>query len=156
MTDSMKKYSLIFKALDAELYSSFSKDLSADNAGVDVYCKEDVEIPVGKMLMLKLGIAAKLMDCEEKNGFHYWLLPRSSISKKGLIMANSVGVIDKTYRGELMGAVVNVSGDVVKVARGERLFQIVAPDMGWIAHTVKVDELDETVRGSGGFGSTGS
>ena len=155
MNCSLKQYSLIFKTLDDELYSSFTKEPTADNAGIDLYCKEDVEIPLGKMVLLKLGIAAKLMDCEEENGYHYWLLPRSSISKKGLMMANSVGVIDKTYRGELMVAVVNVSDDVVKVARGERLFQIVAPDMGWISKTKKVDELDRTLRGDGGFGSTG-
>ncbi len=155
MNCSLKQYSLIFKPLDDELYSSFTKEPTAHNAGIDLYCKEDVEIPVGKMVLLKLGLAAKLMDCEEQNGYHYWLLPRSSISKKGLMMANSVGVIDKTYRGELMGAVVNVSDDVIKVVRGERLFQIVAPDMGWISKTKKVDELDRTLRGDGGFGSTG-
>jgi dUTP pyrophosphatase len=72
------------------------------------------------------------------------------------MMANSVGVIDRTYRGELMGAVVVAGGaEPVKVSRGERLFQIVAPDMGHIAAAVPVEELDATVRGAGGFGSTG-
>lgn len=152
----INKYSLVFKALDEELYSQFEKEHSQDNAGVDVFCREDVEIAPGQMVLLKLGLAAKLTSLDGERGFHYWLLPRSSISKKGLIMANSVGVIDRTYRGELMGAVVNVRGESVKVVRGERLFQIVAPDMGWIAETVKVDELDATARGAGGFGSTGS
>ena len=151
-------YKIVFKAHDEELYSSFAKEHSDDNAGVDLYCKDDVEIQPGQMILLKLGISAKMMeinDSVESNSFNYWLLPRSSISKKGLVMANSVGVIDRTYRGELMGAVVNVSREHVKVARGERLFQIVAPDMGWIVKTVQVDELDVTVRGAGGFGSTG-
>jgi dUTP pyrophosphatase len=155
-------YSIHFKALDEELYSSFAKEYSDENAGVDLYCRDDVEIAPGQMAMLKLGIAAKMMGtrpCEDPyfhiDNYHYWLLPRSSISKKGLIMANSVGVIDRTYRGELMGAVVNVRNDVVKVSRGERLFQIVAPDMGNIIKSVKVDALDDTNRGAGGFGSTG-
>jgi dUTP pyrophosphatase len=154
-----RQYKIVFKAHDEELYSSFAKEHSDDNAGVDLYCKDDVEIQPGQMILLKLGISAKMMemnDSVENKSFNYWLLPRSSISKKGLVMANSVGVIDKTYRGELMGAVVNLRGEAVKVARGERLFQIVAPDMGWIVKTVQVDELDVTGRGAGGFGSTGA
>ena len=71
------------------------------------------------------------------------------------MMANSVGIIDRTYRGELLGAVRNVTGADVTVSRGERLFQIVAPNMGHIQETVGWDALDETVRGDGGFGSTG-
>ena len=146
MPDKMASYCLVFKPIDEELYSSFAKEYSEDNAGIDVYCKDDVEIEPGKMVMLKLGLAAKLISSGSDGGgnrtYHYWLLPRSSISKKGLVMANSVGVIDMTYRGELMGAVVNVSGDPVKVARGERLFQIVAPDMGHIRRAVRAAEYN--------------
>ncbi len=109
----------------------------------------------GKVAFLKLGIAAKLVRHDGRD-CHYWLLPRSSISKKGLMMANSVGVIDRTYRGELMGAVVATGSEPVKVSRGERLFQVVAPDMGHIVAAVPVEKLDQTVRGIGGFGSTGN
>jgi dUTPase len=147
---SQPRYCLIFKALDEELYAGFAKEYSEDNAGVDVYCREDVEIAPGKMAMLKLGLAAKLVGPKyggvdpmfAARTYHYWLLPRSSISKKGLMMANSVGVIDRTYRGELMGAVVNVCGEPVKVARGERLFQIVAPDMGFILNARRAAEYN--------------
>ena len=69
-------------------------------------------------------------------------------------MANSVGVIDKSYRGELKAPVWSMTGDSV-VEYSERLFQIVAPDMGWIRHVRVVDSLPETDRGAGGFGSTG-
>jgi dUTPase len=143
------RYMIVFKPLDEELYASFEKEYPEENAGVDLYCREDVEIAPGQMAMLKLGLAAKMIGPEYGEDrmfpgrcYHYWLLPRSSISKKGLIMANSVGVIDKSYRGELMGAVVNVRGEPVKVARGERLFQIVAPDMGYILKAVKAREYD--------------
>lgn len=146
---SQPRYMIVFKPLDEELYSGFAKDYDEDNAGVDVFCRENVEIAPGKMAMLKLGLTAKLMGPEYGEdpmwlirNYHYWLLPRSSISKKGLIMANSVGVIDKSYRGELMGAVVNVRDEPVKVARGERLFQIVAPDMGWICMAKKAREYN--------------
>jgi dUTP pyrophosphatase len=151
----MKKYTLIYSTTQPELYSSFAKSYSSENAGIDLFCSEDMEIEPSKMVLLKLGISAKLVSSENEDNCHYWLLPRSSISKKGLMMANSVGVIDKTYRGQLMGAVVNVSKEPVKIIRGERLFQIVAPDMGHITEAICVDMLDKTSRGEGGFGSTG-
>ena len=89
-----------------------------------------------------------------KTDSHFWLLPRSSIYKTGLLMGNSVGVIDKSYRGELKAPVWSMTGDTA-VQRGDRLFQIVAPDMGWIRHVRLVDSLPNTERGDGGFGSTG-
>lgn len=66
-------------------------------------------------------------------------------------MSNSVGIIDRTYRGELK---VPLFGDGV-VRKGDRLSQIVAPDMDWIHEVRLVDSLPETVRCEGGFGSTG-
>jgi dUTP pyrophosphatase len=153
------EYTLYYKTLEgaADLYTIFGTLPYSDaNAGIDLYCREDVEVHPGKVAFLKLGIAAKLVRHDSRD-CHYWLLPRSSISKKGLMMANSVGVIDRTYRGELMAAVVIAGGsEPVKVSRGERLFQVVAPDMGHIAAAVPVVELDATVRGAGGFGSTGN
>jgi dUTPase len=89
-----------------------------------------------------------------KTDSHFWLLPRSSIYKSGLMMANSVGVIDKSYRGELKAPVWSMTGNST-VNRGDRLFQIVAPDMGWIRTVKVVTSMPETGRGTGGFGSTG-
>ena len=137
-----------------EVYDKFDGTKSADNAGVDLHCVEDVVIKPGEVVFLKLGIRGRLVDYEG-GAQHYYLYPRSSISKKGLMMANSVGIIDRGYRGELMGAVRNMTGADVSVARGERLFQIVAPNMGHIAEAVRWTALDDTVRGEGGFGSTG-
>jgi len=137
-----------------------------DNAGYDLYCRQltnvpNVAIARGKGTLLPLGLKARLVAVERAlNGdtyefdSHYWLLPRSSIFKTPLMMANSVGVIDSSYRGELM-APVRSNGVEYDVACGERLFQIVAPDMGWIREVVLVESLPETVRGEGGFGSTG-
>ena len=152
----MNQYTLIFTALDNDLYSNFAREYTNENAGIDLFCTEEVDILPGQMVLLKLGLSAKMVRRDiDDSDCHYWLLPRSSISKKGLMMANSVGVIDRTYRGQLMGAVRNVSGDIVKVVRGERLFQIVAPDMGHISECIQSMSLDETTRGAGGFGSTG-
>lgn len=136
---------------------------SDSNAGFDLYTSETVHISQTPGFV-PFGIAARLLKVEQmphgssdeyvKSDSHFMLMPRSSIFKKGLLMANSVGVIDKSYRGELKAPVWSMTGDSV-VEYSERLFQIVAPDMGWIRHVRVVDSLPETDRGAGGFGSTG-
>ena len=113
---------------------------------------------------IPFGITVRLLKVEPlphgtsneylKTDSHFFLLPRSSIYKTGLMMANSVGVIDKSYRGELKAPVWSMTGNS-DVAKGERLFQIVAPDMGWIRHIRLVEQLPSTDRGAGGFGSSG-
>jgi dUTPase len=130
-----------------------------ENAGFDLHCAEDVFVSTYAVL-LPFGISARLVKVEStehldiKSDSHFWLLPRSSIFKTGLVMANSVGVIDKSYRGELKAPVISLTGDT-KVKYGDRLFQIVAPEMGWIRHVRVVDTLPNTERGQNGFGSSG-
>ena len=95
----------------------------------------------------------------------YYMYPRSSISKTPLRLANSVGIIDSGYRGDLMAKVDNIngfscdsdSGDSVDyvVSQHSRLFQVCAPDLSPFASVEIVDSLDDTTRGAGGFGSTG-
>jgi dUTPase len=70
------------------------------------------------------------------------------------MMANSTGVIDKSYRGELKAPVWSMTGDS-DVEYGDRLFQIVAPDMGWIRNVRLVESMPGTERGDAGFGSSG-
>ena len=70
-------------------------------------------------------------------------------------MANSMGIIDSTYRGELIVALDNISNEFVTIEAGKRLFQICSCDLTPFERVEKVDSLDETERGSGGFGSTG-
>jgi dUTP pyrophosphatase len=83
-------------------------------------------------------------------------MPRSSIYKTGYMMANSEGIIDRTYRGVLKAPVVLVSKtENPGMWAGNRYFQIVAPDLGWIYAVRIVDALPSTERGDGGFGSTG-
>ena len=127
---------------------------SDENAGVDLLTCE-TWAGVGPHLV-NLGLRAMLVDSATKQPVHYWLLPRSSIYKTGYSMANSVGVIDKTYRGILKAPVTynGIAGSPGFVY-GERHFQIVAPDMGHIERVVVVANLPETARGDGGFGSTG-
>ena len=86
----------------------------------------------------------------------YYAYPRSSVSKTPLRLANSVGIIDSGYRGNLMGAFDChlPAGEKYTANSGVRLVQICAPDL--MPFLVKVvDKLDDTTRGAGGFGSTG-
>ena len=141
-----------------EFYKTEERDNS--NAGYDLYANSDVDI-YETCQFIPFGIKVRMLRVEEnmrkeltKTDCHYWLTPRSSIYKYALIMANSVGVIDSSYRGEVKAPVWSMKGES-HVHRGERLFQIVAPDMGWIRYVRKVESLPETSRGEGGFGSTG-
>lgn len=134
---------------------------SNDNAGYDLYCAAPRHNhPI--VDLIPLGVKARLVKIMRNTGSeedsHFWLVPRSSIYKTGLMMANSVGVIDKTYRGELKAPTIvhHATDEIWNLAKeGDRLFQIVAPDMGYIREVRIVDSLPDTARGAGGFGSTG-
>ena len=153
-----------------QYYSSYATtERSNDNAGVDLYSVEDYMVssefderhnsPPKAVHMLDLGTRARLVKvfedgCEEE--VHYYVYPRSSMYKSGIMLANSVGIIDRTYRGVIKALVTNLNEHTYpNVVKGTRVTQIVAPDMGWIKEIRIVDSLSETSRGSGGFGSTG-
>jgi dUTPase len=134
---------------------------SADNAGYDLRVVK-VQLPLDDADLVPLGVKARLLKetaygdevtiVEES---HFTLEPRSSIYKTGFMMANGRGIIDKTYRGQLMAPLITVGKTRRDIAAGTRLFQILAPDLGHISKVVYVDSLPDTTRGEGGFGSTG-
>ena len=119
------------------------------DAGLDLYVLEDTHFEPGETKAIKLGIS-----CEPEDGIAYYLFPRSSISKTPLRMANSIGLIDGGYRGEIMAMCDNIKTENYMAEKGQRLFQLVATDSSPI-HYELVDELEMTTRGTGGFGSTG-
>ncbi|MCF7802116.1 MAG: dUTP diphosphatase [Candidatus Marinimicrobia bacterium] len=119
------------------------------DAGLDLFIVERVTINAGETVALHLGIS-----CEPVDGKAYFLMPRSSVSKTPLRQANSVGLIDGGYRGEIIAVVDNIKDKDYTVEPGDRLFQIVAMDGSPIEFEL-VDSLSQTSRGSGGFGSTG-
>jgi dUTP pyrophosphatase len=88
------------------------------------------------------------------DGWAFLLFPRSSISKTGYMYANSVGVIDSTYTGEVMVALRKVDKDASDIKLPVRFGQLV-PMLHCVYEFVQVDSLDSTARGDGGFGSTG-
>ena len=86
----------------------------------------------------------------------YWMLPRSSISKTPMRLANSVGLIDAGYRGPLLAMIYSTGNDFA-VTFGDRYFQIAGPELQQFERIEIVDEIPggATIRGAGGFGSTG-
>jgi deoxyuridine 5'-triphosphate nucleotidohydrolase len=129
-----------------------------DNAGFDMFVAVDTET-ITSPTLIDLGCKARMVCCSstgEEEDVHYWLAPRSSIWKNGVMFVNSMGVIDRSYRGILKACVLPISMiQPVKIKEGTRICQILAPDMGWIRDIRIVDSLPETTRGEGGFGSTG-
>ena len=123
------------------------------SAGADLYAciDEPVVILPGETKLIKTGLAMEIPV-----GSAGLIYARSGLaSKRGLAPANKVGVVDADYRGEVMVALHNHSSIEQSVAVGERIAQlVVAPFLK--AEYEETDVLQETVRGAGGFGSTGT
>lgn len=121
-------------------------------AGADMYAALDeaVTIEPGETKFIPTGLAFEIPE-----GYAGFVHARSGLaSKRGIAPANKVGVIDADYRGEVMVALHNHGKEPQTVEAGERVAQmIIAPFVA--VNYVFSDELDETVRGEGGFGSTG-
>jgi dUTP pyrophosphatase len=158
-----KKYTLWLvlenSVAKASPYYAFKERLFYDkeNAGFDLISTESSA--ERHSYLSDLGVRAAMTLGETltpETTVHYRLVPRSSIYKTGYMMANSEGIIDRTYRGILKAPVVSVGQTPAGLFSGDRHFQIVAPDLGWIYSVRIVESLPPSKRGEGGFGSTGS
>lgn len=125
---------------------------SLDSAGLDLYAATDyaIEIEPHKTVKIGTGIAVDL-----PNGTFGALYPRSGLAtKKGIRLANCVGVCDSDYRGEYIVPLYNDSDEVVEIAPHDRIAQLIIQEYIPVA-IEEAKELTETQRGEGGFGSTG-
>lgn len=125
---------------------------STGAAGADLYaCLEgEMTIPAGETAFIPTGIAMEVPE-----GCAGLIFARSGLAcKQGLAPANKVGVIDSDYRGEILVALYNHSGESRTVRNGERIAQMVITPVLTPAY-VEVEALSDTARNSGGFGSTG-
>ena len=126
---------------------------SKNAAGADLYNLPDtqVSVPPHKTVLIHTGIAMEIPE-----GYCGLIFARSGLAtKRGLAPANKVGVIDADYRGEIMVALHNHTDEPAFVDAGERVAQLVI--MPYIAAELcECEELSDTQRGEGGFGSTGT
>lgn len=121
-------------------------------AGADLYAciENDITIEPAQTVLIHTGLAMQIPE-----GLVGLIYARSGLaSKKGLAPANKVGVIDSDYRGEIMVALHNHGTLPQTISDGERIAQIVFAPY-YTAEFSIVDDLDDTTRGTGGFGSTG-
>ena len=141
---------------DDALEISNNNRIDRGDAGLDLYCPEDIVIEPKQMKQIDLGIQCEaISDSDNRKNVSYYLRTRSSISKTPLRLANSVGIIDSGYRGNIIAAVDNISDEPYEVNRGQRLFQITGRYLEAI-ELYLVEDLSNTERGAGGFGSTGN
>ncbi len=129
------------------------------NAGFDLFAPERIDETQKNLICLdhKIKCSASIIDNTGKSFFTgYYLYPRSSIYKTNFRMANSTGIIDAGYRGNIMAMLDVKSQECIE--KGTRMFQICAPNLAPIFVNIvdNIEELSETTeRGIGGFGSSG-
>lgn len=123
------------------------------SAGMDLYAciENEVTVNPGEIKIIPTGVAVALPDKE----YAVFLYARSGLGiKHGICLANGVGVIDSDYRGEICAGICNVSQNPYTIQPQERIAQmVVAPVI--VTELEEVENLDETERGQGKFGSTG-
>lgn len=124
----------------------------AGDAGLDLRASESFDIVPHGRALIPTGLAIAIPD-----GYAGFVQPRSGMAlKQGLSIANTPGLIDAHYRGELKIIAVNLDPDhVIHIERGERIAQLVIQRVP-VVELLEVDELDDTDRGTGGFGSSGT
>jgi dUTP pyrophosphatase len=126
---------------------------------MDICAAENVNLISGSTMMVSTGLA-----CAVPEGYELQCRPRSGLASKGITIVNSPGTIDSDYRGEIKVLMLNTNpreqlfgvpqASVFRIERGDRIAQLVLSPVTQ-AVVEEVDELDETERGAGGFGSTG-
>lgn len=121
-----------------------------DDAAYDLRSRQDIELPVGKPVIVPTGLFLELPA-----GYEAQIRPRSGLAIKHSIgLLNSPGTIDAGYRGEVGIISFNAGSEPFKVNRGDRIAQMVISKLPEV-ELVQVKSLSTTKRGSGGFGSTG-
>jgi dUTP pyrophosphatase len=118
------------------------------DAGADLFSNENCEIYPGDQKLVDTGIAIKI-----PRGFGGFIFNRSSQGKKGITIPHSVGVIDSDYRGNLKVLLKNIGDDPYKIEAGDKIAQLVIQPVQIVNFK---DTWNDTARGTGGFGSTGT
>ena len=134
------------KGLDLPFYAT------PDSAGMDLYCasENDVVLSPGMRTLIPTGLCVGL-----PSGYEIQIRPRSGIAlKNGITLVNTPGTIDADYRGEIGIIVINHGDEDFTISRGTRIAQAILAPV-WQIEWSEAEELSDTVRGEGGFGSTG-
>ena len=128
------------------------------DAGFDLLVPEEKKAYPNKTLKLDHEVMCAAYSDSKNRPMSYYMYPRSSLSKTPLRLANSVGIIDSGYRGPLIAMLDNKSDTAYDIEKNKKLLQICAPNLEPIKVTLAdtLEQLGNTERGDGGFGSTGN
>jgi len=150
------KIKCLFDNLNLDEYYKNANPKKTGDAGLDLISPVTVVVPAKAVsFKLPLAIACEALNVSNNTPMSFMVVPRSSMgSKTPLRLSNSIGIIDSGYRGEITGILDNVSLQSYRIMKGDRLFQIIAPNLENIESKV-CKELSDTERGEAGFGSTG-
>jgi len=119
-------------------------------AGLDIVAAESLTLAPGRRHAVETGFAIAI-----PHGYEVQVRPRSGLAfKRGITVVNTPGTIDSDYRGEVKVILANLGQEPFEIVRGERIAQLV-PAPVQRARFEEVEDLDDTARGAGGFGSTG-
>jgi len=152
-------YNLKIKKLTNSRFTSQHPD-----SGFDLFVPEDITIPPGKITLInmmvkcsvtKVSTSPSMENITNETPSPYYMYARSSVSKHGIMLVNSVGIIDCGYRGNLMAAFLNTTNNPVTIRKGDRITQICMPGLDYDFSVELTNNLQETERGAGGIGSTG-
>jgi dUTP pyrophosphatase len=151
------KYQLNIKSVSnnekvKEFYNNFSSHYDGDS-GIDLYNFSDINVAPLQVETIDFEIQCEMIDIETNNYVSYYLVPRSSISNTCFQMANSIGIIDAGYRGNIKAKIRSFNMVNNSIMMSGSYFQIVAPDLKPIKVNI-VSELKKTSRNDSGFGST--
>jgi dUTP pyrophosphatase len=145
---------LLIKTENTELQEKYihHTNYHEGDSGLDLFCPNDILVKSGETVKIDLEIRCEALK-DNRSNVSYYLYPRSSIVKTPLRLANSVGIIDAGYRGNIMAYVDNIKGEDYLIEKDTRLFQICSGDLSPVTFEL-VNDLSDTSRGEGGFGST--
>jgi len=139
-----------YKKLNPNAKAPFRATENSAGADLFAHLESDAVIEAGARQLIATGIAIEI-----PSGYGGFIFPRSSVSTKhGITLANCVGVIDADYRGEVKVSLINHSDTAYTVNNGDRIAQLVIMPVQMTEYIEK-DQLTDTERGVGGFGSTG-
>lgn len=139
-------------SVDVPIIASVVPDYAhPGDAGADLVAAEAVRLEPGERALVATGVRIALPE-----GFAAFVVPRSGLAARhGISIVNSPGTVDAGYRGEIKVSLINLDArDAYDVAIGDRIAQLIVMPVAR-ATFLRVDELPESVRGDGGFGSTG-
>lgn len=149
----MDKIKVALKPLDHAVGLKLPAYETGQSAGMDLSAalEEAIELAPGERMLIPTGLSIALPE-----GYEAQIRPRSGLAlKHGVTVLNTPGTVDADYRGEIKVILANLGSEPFTIERGMRIAQMVIAKHEQIEWNV-VKELDETTRGSGGFGSTGT